>query len=217
MNEFIFVGYLIQEPYWQSWPKRAGYRVASIEREFHPEFNKPQWKTVQGIENPTEFLTEFPHLDALSLELHRCQSGLHKQSPGWVVSGYALPQRVVKRRTITSTDHTSSLLEFAYAMKMQRDNDHLKLLGYEVVDEDDLFLSILNNCGFTVEQVCSMAGPLNENSLFSSPKDAQRFKAEIKTDPRHPGIIPDHNRGVIVQVWGFVRLGPWEDSSRKAP
>ena len=87
MNEFIFVGYLIQEPYWQSWPKRAGYRVASIEREFHPEFNKPQWKTVQGIENPTEFLTEFPHLDALSLEPHRCQSVLHKQSPGWVVSG----------------------------------------------------------------------------------------------------------------------------------
>ena len=108
---------------------------------FHPEFNKPQWTKVQGIENPTVFLTQFPHLEDLSLEPHWCQSLLHKQSPGWVVSGYALPQSVVKRRTITSTDHTSSLLEFAYAMKMQCDNDHLTLLGYEVVDEDDLFLS----------------------------------------------------------------------------
>jgi hypothetical protein len=141
VNEFIFVGYLIQEPFWQSWPGRAGYRIASIEREFHPEFNKPQWTKVQGIENPTVFLTQFPHLEDLSLEPHWCQSLLHKQSPGWVVSGYALPQSVVKRRTITSTDHTSSLLEFAYAMKMQCDNDHLTLLGYEVVDEDDLFLS----------------------------------------------------------------------------
>jgi hypothetical protein len=190
MNEFIFVGDLIQEPFWQSWPGRAGYRIASIEREFHPEFNQPQWTKVQGIENPTVFLTQFPHLEDLSLEPHWCQSLLHNQSPGWVVSGYALPQSVVKRRPITSTDHTSSLLEFAYAMKMQRDNDHLTLLGYEVVDEDDLFLSILNNCGFTVEQVGAMAGSLNEHILFSSPEDAQRFKEAIKIDPRHPGISP---------------------------
>jgi hypothetical protein len=47
-----------------------------------------------------------------------------------------------------------------------------------------------------------MAGPLKEHSLFSSPEDAQRFKEAIKIDPRHPGIIPDHNRGVIAQVWG---------------
>ncbi len=202
MRNLIFVGYLIQEPYWKTWPKREGYQVASIEREFHPQFNKHQWHEVHGIENPTRFLTRLPHLEKLSLEPHQCGSVLHKQSPGWVISGYALPQDVVEQRKITSTDGEHSLVEFGYAMSMQRDGDDLKLLGYEVVDEDDLFLSILNNCGYTVEQVREMAGPLNEYSLLSSEADAERFTEAIKTDPRNPKIIPDHNRGIIVEVWG---------------
>lgn len=85
---------------------------------------------------------------------------------------------------------------------MQRDGDDLKLLGYEVVDEDDLFLSILNNCGYSAEQVREMAGPLNEYSLFSSVEDAERFKEAIKADPNNPKIIPDHDRGLILEVWG---------------
>lgn len=202
MSNFVFVGYLIQEPYWKAWPKREGYRVASMEREFHPRFNRHQWDTVQGIENPTRFLTRFPNLDELALEPHECGSVLHKQSPGWVVSGYGLPQDVVEKRTITSTDNKQRLLEFQYATKIQRNGDDLKLLGYEVVDEDDLFLSILNNCGYTAEQVREMAGPLNEYSLLSSVADAERFRESIRTDPRNPKIIPDHNRGVIVEVWG---------------
>ena len=202
MNDFIFIGYLIQEPYWKAWPKREGYRVASIEREFHPQFNKHQWDTVQGIENPTRFLTRFPHLDELALEPHECGSVLHKQSSGWVVSGYALPRGVVEKRTITSTDNKQKLLEFQYAMKMLRNGDDLELLGYEVVDKDDLFLSILNNCGYTAEQVQEMAGPLNEYSLLSSVADAEHFRESIKTDPRNPKIIPDHNRGIVVEVWG---------------
>jgi hypothetical protein len=202
MDNFIFVGYLIQEPYWKAWPKREGYRVASIEREFHPVINKHQWDKVWGIENPTRFLTRFPQLENLSLEPHQCRSVLHKQSPGWVISGYALPEEIVKQRTITSTDKKHSLLEFGYAMKMQRSGDDLKLLGYEVVDEDDLFLSILNNCGYTVDQVREMSGPLNEYSLLPSPTDAERFKEAIKTDARNPMVTPDHNLGVIVEVWG---------------
>lgn len=202
MKNFVFVGYLIQEPYWKTWPQREGYRVASIEREFHPIFNKHQWDEVHGIQNPTRFLARRPHLENLSLEPHQCKSVPHRQSPGWVVSGYALPKEVVEQRMITSIDKKHSLVEFAYATKMQRDGDDLKLLGYEVVDEDDLFLSILNNCGYTANQVREMAGSLNEYSLFPSLEDAERFKEAIKTDPTNPKIIPDHNRGVIVQVWG---------------
>lgn len=204
MSDFVFVGYLIQEPYWKTWPKREGYRVASIEREWHPKFNKYQWNKVDGTDNPTHFLTELPDLQNLALEPHDCKSllHLHKQSPGWVVSGYAFPQDVVEQRTMVSTDGKHTLLEFGYAMKMHRNGDDLKLLGYEVVDEDDLFLSILNDCDYTVEQVRDMAGSLNEYSLFSSLADAERFKETIKTDPNNPKFIPDHNRGMIVEVWG---------------
>lgn len=202
MNNFIFVGYLIQEPYWKTWPKREGYRVASIEREFHPIFNRHQWDKVSGIENPTRFLTRLPSLESLPLEPHQCGSVLHKQSPGWVVSGYALPQEVVEHRMIISTDKKNRLVEFRYATRMQRNGDDLKLLGYEVVDEDDLFLSILNNCDYTADQVREMAGPLNEYSLLSSVADAERFKEAIKTDLKNSKIIPDHSRGIILEVWG---------------
>lgn len=203
MREFIFVGYLIQEPYWKAWPKREGRRVASVEREFHPRYNKRQWNKVHGIENPTPFLTQFPHLEALSLEPHRCQSRLHRQSPGWVVCGYAVSRETAEQpRMITIRGREVTLYDFRYALKMQRSADDLKLLGYEVVDEDDLFLSILNNCGYAADQVRAMAGPLNEYSLFSSFEAAERFTEAIKTDPQNPNIIPDHNRGVIVEVWG---------------
>ncbi len=201
-RDFVFVGYLIQEPYWKTWPKREGYRVASIEREFHPEFNKYQWDKIQGIDNPTRFLTRFPRLENLSLEPHECRSVLHRQSPGWVISGYAFPRDIVEQRKRTSTDNRHTLLEFGYALKMRRERDDLKLLGYEVVDNDDLFLSILNNCGYTVDQVREMAGPLDEYSLLTSVEDAERFTEAIKTDPLNPKMIPDHNQGVIVEVWG---------------
>lgn len=202
MENFVFVGYLIQEPYWKAWPKREGYRVASIEREWHPQFNKFQWNKVDGVDNPTRFLTELPQLENLSLEPHDCKSSLHKQSPGWVVSGYSFPRDFVEQETMTSTDGKVTMHEFGYALKMERARDDLKLLGYEVLDAEDTFLSILNDCDYTVDEVRAMAGPLNEYSLFSSVEDAERFTEAIKTDPTNPKVIPDHNRGVIVQVWG---------------
>ncbi len=201
-DDFIFVGYLIQEPYWKKWPKREGYRVASIEREWHPKFNKFQWNKVDGVDNPTRFLTELPKLESLSLEPHDCKSVFHKQCPGWVISGYSFERDFAEQETMTSTDGKVTLHEFGYALKMKRTEDGLKLLGYEVLDAEDTFLSILNDCDYSVEEVREMAGPLNEYSLFSSVADAERFKEAIKTDPKNPKIIPDHNRGVIVQVWG---------------
>jgi hypothetical protein len=202
MIDFIFVGYLIQEPYWKTWPKREGYRVASIEREWHPKFNKFQWNQIDGVDNPTRFLTEMPHLDRLKLEPHKCTSRFHKENPGWVVSGYSFERDFVEQETMTSTDGKVTLLEFGYALKMKRNEDGLKLLGYEVLDAEETFLSILNDCDYTVVQVRDMAGPLNEYSLFSSVADAERFKEAIKTDPLNPQVIPDHNRGVIIEVWG---------------
>jgi hypothetical protein len=202
MSNFIFVGYLIQEPYWKAWPKREGYRVASIEREWHPKFNKFQWNKVDGVDNPTRFLTELPHLASLSLEPHDCRSVFHKGSPGWVISGYSFARDFVEQETMTSIDGKVTLHEFGYALKMKRAEDGLELLGYEVLDAEDTFLSILNDCDYTVEEVRQMAGPLNEYSLFSSVEDAKRFKEAIRTDPKNPRIIPDHNRGVILEVWG---------------
>src|SRR5450432_1995100 len=161
-SNFVFVGYLIQEPYWREWPKREGYRVASIERESHPEFNKYQWNQINGADNPTRFLTEFPHLELLKLEPHKCTSRFHKKNPGWVVSGYAFAQDVVHQRKLISVDKKHEMLEFGYALKMSRGIDDLKLLGYDVLDANDkdwAFLSILNNCDYTVEQVREMAGP----------------------------------------------------------
>lgn len=202
MSNFIFVGYLIQEPYWKSWPKREGFRVASIEREWHPVLNKFQWSKIDGIDNPTRFLTELPQLESLSLEPHKCESVFHKRCPGWVISGYSFPRDFVEQETMTSTDGKVTLHEFGYAMKMKRTEDGLKMLGYEVLDAEDTFLSILNDCDYTVEQACEMGGPLNEYSLFSSVADAERFVEAIKTDPAKPNLIPDHNRGVIIEVWG---------------
>jgi len=202
VDNFVFVGYLIQEPYWRGWPKRDEYRVASIAREWHPKFNKYQWNKVDGVANPTHFLTEAPDLRNLALEPHDCKSHLHKQSHGWVVSGYAFPQEVVEQRTMVSTDGKHELIEFGYALRLRRPADELKLLGYEVVDADDIFLSVLNDCDYTVGEVREMAGPLNEYSLLSSVEDAERFKEAIKTDPNNPHVIPDHNRGLIVEVWG---------------
>jgi hypothetical protein len=204
-GSFVFTGYLIQEPYWRGWPKREGYRVASIEREYHPEFNKFQWNTVAGVENPTRFLTEFPDLDRLKLEPHKCASAFHRKNQGWVVSGYAFPRAVVEHKKLISVDKQHEMLEFGYALKMTRGTDDLKLLGYEVLDAGDgdwYFLSILNNCDYSVDQVREMAGDLNEHSLFSSIADARRFTEAIQRDAQNPGIIPDHNQGIIVEVWG---------------
>lgn len=201
-KDFVFVGYLIQEPYWRNWPRRDGFRVASIEREIHPAYDKPQWQSVDGFENPTKFLSQFPRLKDLSLEPHACKSVLHKSSPGWIVCGYAYPRKIVEEKTLTSTDGAHTLQVFAYASRVRRGDDGLVLLGYEVEDAEIPFLSILNNCGYTVDDIRKMAGTLNEHSLLSSLDEAYRFIEAIKTDPDHPNIVPAHGRGIPVQVWG---------------
>jgi hypothetical protein len=48
MTDFLFAGYLVQEPYLLNWPKREGLKVATIERDIHPEF-KHEWNGVKGV------------------------------------------------------------------------------------------------------------------------------------------------------------------------
>lgn len=80
--------------------------------------------------------------------------------------------------------------------------DDLNPTGYSQVVDELVNGSVTRTYAYTVDQVRDMAGPLNEYSLLSSVEDAERFKEAIKTDPRNPAVIPDHNRGVIVEVWG---------------
>jgi hypothetical protein len=186
MPDFLFAGYLVQEPYLTNWPRREGMKVATIEREVHPRFQR-RWEQVRGVANTTEFHTALPQ----------------EPEPGWVINAYSVERDAVETvRWSKVDDGGQSPRTFAYALYAIRADDGLKFLGYEVVDAEIERLSILNNCGYTVEQVSEMAGPLNEYSLFSSVAHAERFKEVIKTDPKNPGIIPDHNRGVIVEVWG---------------
>jgi hypothetical protein len=103
---------------------------------------------------------------------------------------------------MTSVDRTVTMHEFAYALKLQRGADGLKLLVMRCWMLKTLWLSILNDCGYTIDEVREMAGPLNEYSLLSSLAGSERFVEAIKTDPNRPGFVPDHNCGVVVEVWG---------------
>lgn len=186
MPSFLFAGYLVQAPYLTNWPRREGMRVATIERELHPGYRR-KWEQVHGVLNTTEFDTKLPP----------------QPGPGWVINGYAVePDAVEMVKWGKRVDGGNTPTTFEYTLHTTRSDDGLMFLGYEVVDAEIERLSILNNCGFTVRQVLEMGGPLNEYSLFSSLPDAGRFKETIKTDPRHPRVIPDHNRGFIVEVWG---------------
>lgn len=186
MPDFLFAGYLVQEPYLTNWPRREGMRVATIEREVHPGFQH-RWEQVHGVLNTTEFDTTLPK----------------EPEPGWVVNAYAVERAAVELvRWSKSVGNGHTVMTFEYTLHTTRADDELILLGYEVVDAEIERLSILNNCGFTVGQVLTMAGPLNEYGLFSSLADAGRFKEAIKTNPIDAKVIADHNRGFIVEVWG---------------
>lgn len=103
---------------------------------------------------------------------------------------------------MTSRDGSETLRLFEYATHLRRGHDGLVLLGYDVEDVEIPFLSILHNCGYTIEQVREMAGSLNAHGLFDSDAEANRFIEAVKTDPRNPTSIPDHGKGVAVQIWG---------------
>ena len=79
-------------------------------------------------------------------------------------------------------------------------DDGLELLGYEVIDSVIHRLSILNNCGYTMEQVEANVGPLNRFSLFNSARGARKFQEYIKTETEDHHVDDAHADGVIFEV-----------------
>jgi hypothetical protein len=190
-TEFLFVGYLVQERYVSGWWKREGKRLASLENTVHPLFEKPQWKTIGGVLNTTEFLLTPPDISKF---------------PGWVLCGYSIERGAIPRLRDEILDpqrgRMPGPLTYGYAVHLTRSEDGLERLGYEVMDAKIHRLSILNNCGYTVEQVEENAGPLNRFSLLETAHDARRFQEYIRTETEDHHVDDGHADGVIFEVWG---------------
>jgi hypothetical protein len=164
-TDFVFVGYLVQEPYLHNWPRREGLTVATIERDVHPE-SKREWEEIDGVLNSTEFHTKLP------LE----------PEAGWVLNGYAIERSAIEEVVWSKTKREGmfeAVQTFKYALHGKRADDSLAVLGYELVDCHIERLSVLNNCGYTMEQIRKVAGDLNEFSLFSDPGQAQAFQKYV--------------------------------------
>jgi len=93
-------------------------------------------------------------------------------------------------------------LRYEYALHLVRANDGLKRLGYEVIDAKIERLSILNNCGYYIEEIEANAGSLNEFSLLETVGDARKFQRYIKTETGDHHVDEPHSDGIIFEVWG---------------
>src|SRR5215467_1266547 len=191
-SDFVFVGYLVQEPYVRNWWKRDGLKLASLENTVHPSFEKPQWQSVGGVLNLTEFLLAPPDMSKF---------------PGWLLCGYSVEREAIQRLHVAMLDPARKQrivgpLRYEYALHLVRANDSLRRLGYEVIDAEIERLSILNNCGYTVAEIEDNAGHLNEFSLLESVGDARKFQQYIKTETADHHVDDAHSDGVIFEVWG---------------
>jgi hypothetical protein len=190
--DFVFVGYLVQERYVRNWWKRGGKRLASLENTVHPSLEKPQWQSVGGVLNLTEFLLTPPDMSQFDA--------------GWVLCGYSIQREVIPRLHVEILDpHEGRILgplRYEYALQLVRADDGLRRLGYEVIDSKIERLSILNNCGYSIEEVEANAGRLNEFSLLESVEDARKFQRYIKTETENHHVDDAHSDGVVFEVWG---------------
>jgi hypothetical protein len=93
-------------------------------------------------------------------------------------------------------DHTG------YALHLVRAKDGLQRLGYEVIDAEIERLSILNNCGYSIEEIEANVGRLNEFSLLETAEDARKLQRYIKTETADHHVDDAHSDGVIFEVWG---------------
>jgi hypothetical protein len=190
-SDFVFVGYLVQERYVSGWWKRESYHLASIENTAHPTLEKRQWSRVDGVLNATEFLLTPPDMSKFD---------------GWILCGYSIERSAIARvRDVILDPQKGAMpgpLRYEYALNLKRTSDGLNFLGYEVVDAKMDRLSILNNCGYTVEQVEANAGPLNRFSLFSTAHDARKFQQYIQTETEDHHVDDGHADGIIFEIWG---------------
>jgi hypothetical protein len=190
-SDFVFVGYLVQERYVRNWWKREGMRLASLENTVHPSLEKPQWQSVRGVRNLTEFLLTPPDMSKL---------------PGWILCGYSVEREAIPRLHVEIFDPQKGRilgpLRYEYALHLPRANDGLKRLGYEIIDATIHRLSILNNCGYSIEEIEANAGRLNEFSLLDTVEDARKFQQYIKTETDDHHVDDPHSDGVVFEVWG---------------
>jgi hypothetical protein len=182
--DFVFVGYLVQEPYPTSWWKRPRRKLASLENDVHPSLEQPQWEIVNGVRNQTGFLIRPPDM---------------AKYPGWLLCAYAIERDAIDRIRVQMVDRSVRCpLAYEYALHLKRGDDRLRRMGYEVMDARIDRLSILNNCGYEVEEVEIFGGPLNQYCLFDRLEDAKRFRENIRTKTPNDS----HSDGVIFEVWG---------------
>jgi|SRR5580700_1160130 hypothetical protein len=190
--DFVFVGYLVQERYLRNWWKREGKRLASLENTVHPSLEKPRWQSVRGVLNLTEFLLTPPDMSHFSA--------------GWILCGYSVEREVIPRLRVEIRDPQEGIilgpLRYEYALHLVRANDGLRRLGYEVIDSKIERLSILNNCGYSIEEIEANAGCLNEFSLLETVEDARKFQRYIKTETENHHVDDGHSDGIIFEVWG---------------
>jgi hypothetical protein len=190
-SDFVFVGYLVQERFVRNWWKREGKRLASLENTVHPSFEKPQWRSAGGVLNLTEFLLTPPDMS---------------QFPGWLLYGYSVEREAISRLHAGMLDpqigRFAGPLLYEYALHLVRADDDLERLGYEVMDAKIERLSILNNCGYSIEEIDANVGRLNEFSLLETVEDARKFQQYIKTETADHHVSDAHSDGVIFEVWG---------------
>jgi hypothetical protein len=176
-DPFLFVGYLVQEPYPVD-PRFPAMRLATIDRPIHPALDRILYETIGGVPNVTRFLTALP--DA-------------SRYPGYVLNGYAIESaKVVPELGLDGVTVYPS--KYEYARHWRRPHDGLRVLGYDVVDEAAHPFSVLHYEDYSLGEIEREGGPLNRWALFDSPADAEKFcryaLRENQTD------------GTVWQVWG---------------
>ena len=190
-ENFVFAGYLVQGPFPEDIPGREGFRVATMDngiRSVHPEFATPAFEDVNGCVNPT------------ILRAHKPDIGCY---PGWVLSGYAIERRMcdwlMSTRIAPGNSVQTKYKRYEYARYIKRQEDGLQLLGYDVIDGQIDFLSLLNNCAYSVLDVERMAGRLNDYALLDSYDYACLF---VDSARRDTDLSPHNELPVVWQVWG---------------
>jgi len=102
MSNFIFVGYLIQEPYWKH--GRSAKDIESLPSSVSGTPSSTSFNGTKSMELTIHsVLTELPHLASLSLEPHDCRSVFHKGVRVGHLRLFVCP-RLVEQETMTSID-----------------------------------------------------------------------------------------------------------------
>jgi hypothetical protein len=173
---FLFVGYLVQEPYLTD-PRLLGARIATLDRRIVPDLDRFSYESHNGFANITKFLTHLPDI---------------REYPGWVLNGYAVSRDAVKEE-IGIDGSTILPSRYEYAKHWRRAGDHLSVLGYDVVDESANPFSLLHAKPDSYEEIQKTVGELNEYGLFANSEHAKEFCRVI---------APNEEAAAVWQVWG---------------